>query len=87
MAQEVCPLCQSKRLRRSRSQGIKEHLLKILNRRAFRCRNCGWRGFLIIRSSKGVYNLLEGYTIKQILLIILVTILTTLITLIIVSFL
>jgi len=39
-----CPNCSSFRLHRSRSRGQYEHLLKFFNQRAYRCRDCGWRG-------------------------------------------
>ncbi len=43
-----CPLCGSARIRRSRTRGFKEKLLKFLGFRAFRCREelCDWRGLL-----------------------------------------
>ncbi len=43
----ICPNCRSSNIRRSRTRGIKEHLLKLIGRKAFRCKECGWRGLLI----------------------------------------
>jgi hypothetical protein len=39
-----CPNCSSTRLHRSRSRGQYENLLKYFNQRAYRCKDCGWRG-------------------------------------------
>jgi hypothetical protein len=40
----VCPTCNSTRLRRSHSRGLYEYFLKLFNQRAYRCKDCGWRG-------------------------------------------
>jgi hypothetical protein len=45
----ICPLCGSTRVRRSHARNIKESLLKLLGRRAYRCIHCGWRGILRVR--------------------------------------
>jgi len=50
MAVLVCPNCRSTNLRRSHARNFRERFLKIFNRMAYRCRDCGWRG---IRSSGG----------------------------------
>jgi hypothetical protein len=43
-----CPLCGSARIRRSRTRGFEEKILKPLGFKAFRCREnlCDWRGLL-----------------------------------------
>jgi hypothetical protein len=43
-----CPLCGSGRIRRSRTRGFEEKLLKFLGFKAFRCGEelCDWRGLL-----------------------------------------
>lgn len=47
MATIICPNCRSSNVRRSRTHGIKERFLKLAGRRAFRCRECGWRGMVL----------------------------------------
>jgi hypothetical protein len=42
----TCPNCGSHELRRSHSRNIREHLMKMTGRMAFRCRSCEWRGML-----------------------------------------
>lgn len=53
MKNVVCPRCGSK-LRKSHSVGLKEKLLKISGKRAFRCRdkNCNWRGLIKIKTAR-----------------------------------
>lgn len=48
MIEVLCPKCKSNHVRRSRTRGIKERLLKRLGWRAYRCRekNCRWRGLI-----------------------------------------
>ena len=46
VATVICPNCHSSNVRRSRTRGIKERLLKLSGRKAFRCKDCGWRGIL-----------------------------------------
>ncbi len=53
MATFICPNCRSTNLRRSRTQGFGEAVQKILKRRPFRCRDCGWRGILYSPSQHG----------------------------------
>jgi hypothetical protein len=41
-----CPLCKSDNIQRSRSRSWWEQLRKeITNKRPYRCRGCGWRGW------------------------------------------
>lgn len=44
----ACPMCNSERVRRSHTRGLKERWLKKLGYRAFRCheKDCGWRGLI-----------------------------------------
>lgn len=51
MGELICPRCDSTRVKPSRSRGP-EHVLKIVNLRAYRCINCGCR--MILRSGKSV---------------------------------
>ncbi len=48
----VCPNCRSSNVRRSRTRGVKEKLLKIVGEKAFRCRDCGWRGMVMSRGGQ-----------------------------------
>jgi hypothetical protein len=42
-----CPFCSSRTLHRSKARGLYERLRKAhTNKRLFRCRQCGWRGWL-----------------------------------------
>ncbi len=53
MATQICPNCQSTNLRLSRTHGFKEAFLKLFKRKPFRCKDCGWRGIMFARESKG----------------------------------
>lgn len=60
MATIICPNCRSSNIRRSRSRGIKERLLKLIGEKAFRCKDCGWRGMIF---SRGEHS--TRVTVKQ----------------------
>jgi hypothetical protein len=47
-----CPECGSKNIRRSRTQNFGERLKKLSAQRAYRCRDCRWRGMLPTESSR-----------------------------------
>jgi len=48
-----CPQCGSAKLRRSHSRGPYEKLQKLFNQqRAYRCKDCGWRGLIKTKSHK-----------------------------------
>jgi hypothetical protein len=51
-----CPHCHGNNLRRSRTRGWRERLLKLLGWRAYRCREkaCGWRGLIKTRPVRAV---------------------------------
>jgi len=51
MATIICPNCRSSNVRRSHTHGIKERLLKLIGKKAFRCRDCGWRGLVFSGSA------------------------------------
>lgn len=53
MATFICPNCRSTNLRRSRVQGFGEALQKVIKRKPFRCRDCGWRGVMYSPSETG----------------------------------
>ena len=73
-----CPHCGSRRLRRSRTLGFKESLMKKLGWRAYRCRaeNCQWRGLLrkeslgeiLAEKIKGKEHVVAGLVISAIIL-------------------
>lgn len=71
-----CPVC-GEHVYRSHSRGFKEKLFKaITSYRAYRCRDCGWRGWL------GKSNLLiRRSTLRTIISVLLTLIITTLIAL------
>ncbi|MBM4272302.1 MAG: hypothetical protein FJ139_09150 [Deltaproteobacteria bacterium] len=46
MTTPLFPQCNSSRLKRSHSRGLKERFVKITGKRAYRCIRCGWRGIL-----------------------------------------
>jgi hypothetical protein len=76
-----CPSCHGNRLRRSRTKGLWERLLKPWGWRAYRCRekSCGWRGLIKTKSIRQIvkevvgpqkYNLLAlGATIVVVVLL------------------
>ena len=72
----TCPRCGSTRLKRSHSRNARERVLKFLGRRAYRCIDCGWRGFLKGKSSRSSARA-KQYTPLQIVLIIIVIIIAT----------
>jgi len=49
---KACPQCGSTKLRRSHSRGLYEHLLKYFRQRAYRCKDCGWRGRINAKGRK-----------------------------------
>jgi hypothetical protein len=51
-----CPQCHGNNLRRSRTRGWRERLLKPLGWRAYRCRekDCGWRGLIKTKPTREV---------------------------------
>ncbi len=53
MATFICPNCRSSNLRRSRVQGFGETLQKIIKRKPYRCKDCGWRGIIYSPSDSG----------------------------------
>lgn len=72
-SQAPCPLCSSDRIKRSHSRNIGEKLLKTFGIHAYRCINCGWRGFRIGSEYKQKNK--ARYSLLQIILIIFVTVL------------
>ncbi len=52
MATIICPNCRSSNIRRSRSRGVKEKLVKLVGDKAFRCKDCGWRGLIFSRGGR-----------------------------------
>ncbi len=46
MAPFICPKCQSDHMRRSRTRDYAERVLKTTGRKAYRCQECDWRGFV-----------------------------------------
>jgi predicted RNA-binding Zn-ribbon protein involved in translation (DUF1610 family) len=75
-----CPEC-GERVYRSHSRGLREKLFKALTSyRAYRCRDCGWRGWF------GKSNaLIRRSTLRTIISVLLTLIITTLIALYIVE--
>jgi predicted RNA-binding Zn-ribbon protein involved in translation (DUF1610 family) len=69
---QKCPRCGSSRIKRSHSRSIAERFLRLLNRRAYRCVNCGWRG---IRQGASSRTSDTKYNIKQLIAIILLLLL------------
>jgi len=66
----ICPKCGSSKLRRSHSRGLYEQLLKYLNQRAYRCRDCSWRGLINTKSHKSrKIPSLKGYSIGKLIFI------------------
>ena len=49
MANFTCPQCGANRVRRSRTKDYTERILKALGRKAYRCEECDWRGFVVRR--------------------------------------
>lgn len=43
----ICPKCRSSNVRRSRTHGVKESFSKLFGKKAYRCRDCGWRGLIL----------------------------------------
>ena len=39
-----CPICGSKKIRRSHTKNLKERFLKLFLLKFYRCFDCGWRG-------------------------------------------
>ncbi len=66
---KTCPQCGSSKLRRSHSRGLVEHLLKYFRQRAYRCKDCGWRGRSNAKSRKKRQILSKGYTIGRLVFI------------------
>lgn len=46
MTGKVCPSCGSTHVKRSHRRNIGEYLLKIINRKPYRCVDCDWRGIM-----------------------------------------
>lgn len=66
----ICPECGSAKLRRSHSRGIAEQGLKYLNQRAYRCKECSWRGRLTTKSHKGrKVPSFKGYSIGKLVFV------------------
>ena len=76
MSDKSCPECGAI-VHRSHTRGFKEKLFKIITSyRAYRCRECGWRGWL------GRSNLLiRKSTLRTIISVLLTLLITTLIAL------
>ena len=76
MTNLFCPEC-GERVHRSHSRGLKEKLFKALTSyRAYRCRDCGWRGWF------GKSNvLIRRSTLRTIISVLLTLILTSIIAL------
>jgi DNA-directed RNA polymerase subunit RPC12/RpoP len=72
----TCPHCQSKRLKRSRTRSFFERLAKTFDRREYRCIDCGWRGKLHVKPSRGFEA--KNYTPGQIIFVVVVIILAVL---------
>ena len=72
-----CPRCSSIRIKRSHGRNIFEKLLKMFSIRAYRCIQCGWRGFRI--GSEYKQKSKARYSLLQIILIILVTVLAVIV--------
>jgi predicted RNA-binding Zn-ribbon protein involved in translation (DUF1610 family) len=68
-----CPKCGSKKINRSHSRNFKERLQKLFNQKVFRCIDCGWRGIIIIKSSR-TNREKKKYIIVQIITIIIIII-------------
>lgn len=80
MTNLFCPVC-GDRVHRSHSRGLKEKLFKALTSyRAYRCRDCGWRGWFGRSNS-----LVRRSTLRTIISVLLTLIITTLIALYIVE--
>ncbi len=60
----VCPKCNSHKVRRSRTDGLKEELLKKLGYRAYRCgaKECQWRWLIKTGSARKEFKeFLKGH--------------------------
>ena len=55
MANFTCPTCGANRVRRSRTKDYAERILKTLGRKAYRCEECDWRGFVVRRHDAASY--------------------------------
>jgi len=55
MANFTCPECRANRVRRSRTKDYAERILKALGRKAYRCEECDWRGFVARRRDTASY--------------------------------
>ena len=73
----TCPKCKSTRLKRSHTRNFFERMVKVFNRREYRCIDCGWRGTLHLKSSRGFEA--KPYTFGQIVLVVVVIILAVLV--------
>jgi predicted RNA-binding Zn-ribbon protein involved in translation (DUF1610 family) len=49
----VCPNCGSIRVKRSRTKGLRERVMKYFNIKAHLCLDCGWRGLHYVKKIKG----------------------------------
>lgn len=66
----ICPECGSAKLRRSHSRGIAEQGLKYLNQRAYRCKECHWRGRITTKGHKSRKTpSFRGYSIGKLVFI------------------
>lgn len=68
-----CPRCNSPRVKRSHSRGLKEQLIKITGKRVYRCIHCGWRGIMRRDATESKYKKREKYTQWQVAIVIIVT--------------
>ena len=55
MANFTCQKCGANRVRRSRTKDYAERILKALGRKAYRCEECNWRGFVVTRRDTASY--------------------------------
>lgn len=66
MASAVCPECRSQ-VQRSHSRGARERLVRALTSyKAYRCHDCGWRGWYSKRRSK--FTVIRRMNVVSILL-------------------
>ena len=54
MSTIICPNCRSSNVRRSHTRGFGERLWKLIGKKAFRCKDCGWRGLIYSTTRQNV---------------------------------
>lgn len=76
MSKRTCPECKNK-LYRSHSRGVTEQVIKTISPlRTYRCHECGWRGWIAIKSRKNP-NPLFTRKVLSVVVIVVGTILVT----------